>query len=253
MLDPAFWPTVALALPVLALTIVIEARITISRWTDNDPPRPFRAAQSLLWLVPLMLFIYLEIVSFQALEGSEVPHVAVALVTPTVGLSLFVIVASPGVELLIRSNARVVARILVAFPVAKIRWNARRNVRELRKFIQERKVEQSNYLEWLTTLRSIENLFKSQQQPVNATITEGLESILESRRYAIARRAQLAEQIEKAQDLLDQAVRFRENSKHRTIKPEIISEMEAAVSQMKFRIRRSRDHNGSEESAAGTH
>lgn len=161
MLDPQFWPTVAVVLPVFGLAIVVEARATILRW-NNDFSRRIRAMQSILWLLPLAMSAYLEPTAFLALEGNKTPHIAVILVNPTIASSISVLILAPSLELLVRANARLVIRVTTFFGTAKLRWQSWRIMVGLRRMQRAAKVRRSEIVGALVNVRQIETTAKAQ-------------------------------------------------------------------------------------------
>src|SRR5260221_4239330 len=129
-----------MVIPVLALAIVVEARATIQRWADAVP-RWVRTVQSVIWLIPLALFVPAEIIAFQELAGSEVSSVWVTLAQDAIGTSLGVLIIAPSLELLVRSNAWAVARGIFAVTEAPIRWASFRLSYQLKRLLRQARKE----------------------------------------------------------------------------------------------------------------
>lgn len=87
----------------------------------------------------------------------------------------------------------------------------------------------------LIKLRSLENEIKSLNRLDNATIRQALTKIVQERANVIERRKILAEQEKRGNDLLTRAFSIRERI-DKAITPEVISELEAAITQMNFAI-----------------
>jgi hypothetical protein len=234
MLDPAFWPTVATVLPVLALAIVVEARGAISRWTNDYPARWVRTMQGILWAIPIALFVYLEPISFQGLEGSKPSHFAVSLVVPTVSFSLGVLVVNPGTELLIRANARVVVRLSLFIVAMPVRRKARKNVVLARKNIRRMKESQQRDLISSVKLYAVESKVNAWDDVGRKR--ETLAEIAEIRQEIVARRKSIKELAQEMNDTLREAVEIREKTKSIGT-PEEMAQLEDAITRMDFRVK----------------
>jgi hypothetical protein len=231
MINSQFWPTVALAMPVLALAIVVEARATISRWSDF-PPRWLRAWQSLLWVAPLILFAYLEPVAFGTLEGSKAPHIAIALVIPTISLSISALILAPAVELLMRSNARVVIRTTAFLATGKMRWRERSSLRMARRLARRVKIQRADALENLAKIRLMEAQVESWGHPECDECQSLLNDCANIRDSVTAQRKEAEEAGERIQELLKQAIDNRKSFKE--VEGKYISDMTVQLTQFNF-------------------
>jgi hypothetical protein len=132
-----FWPTAATVIPVLALALVVEARATIARWND-DVPWWVRSSQGLLWVYVLIVFAIVESVAFNDLAGNETSGAWAIAAQRSIVQSIIVLLVTPAVGLLARSNARAIARTVgrifdtpYQWRILKVSLNAQRSAREL--------------------------------------------------------------------------------------------------------------------------
>lgn len=233
MLDPLFWPTVATVLPVLALAIVVEARTSITRWTDNNPPRWLRTIQSILWIIPLVLFVYLEPVAFQRLEGSKPSHFSVSLVVPTVALSLSVLIVNPATELLVRSNARIIARTILVLSTTPVRWKFNWGIRRARRLLHKINVLQSDVLADSAMLYSYEHEARSLTDVGRRD--QILAKVADARNHITERRKLLKDSEQEVGNILKEALHTRQKFGRAIRSPEVIAQFETALTQMDFR------------------
>jgi hypothetical protein len=220
LLNPEFWPTVATVIPVLALAIVVEARAIISRWSeykDKKRIKIIRVLQSILcilWVTPLILSIYLETSSFDALEGGHVAHSAVSLAIPTVAIGLAVLIIGPAIELLIRSNARMIALLLLTFAYGRAWWRWQLNIQKSRKLVRLSERNLATTYEISAELNKLEVGLRSFNDPAQADYVRRMRNeIGERRRSNLAHRRDMVDGVERARDLLERAVTYRGESK----------------------------------------
>lgn len=239
-LDPEFWPTVATVIPVLALAIVVEARAIVAHWGERGDikrAKAIRILQSILcvlWITPLILSIYLESTSFEALEDEKVSHTAVALVGPTVGFSLAVLVLAPAIELLIRTYARAFARLLLTFTRARAWWKWQRNVWSARKILRIARRNVAMTYDVSAEIYATETSLVSLTDPrYVAYVRREREKVNDQRLKNLQRRKEFKESVQRVRDLVNMALRYRAESKE-LVTDRDISNMEKAI--MNFRL-----------------
>jgi hypothetical protein len=134
-----FWPTAALVIPVLALAVIVEARFTANReWPDA--PRWYRRIQGVLWSATLIFSTLVEVTAFTVLAGyARSTSAWVYTAIYTVGQNLGVLLITPAGELLVRSNARAVARAMFASSTLSQRWQMFRISREIRRQLRDQR------------------------------------------------------------------------------------------------------------------
>ena len=156
-----FWPIIAQVVPVLALAIIIEARTTMQRWPE-DTPRYVRRAQGTLWAVPLILFVLAEIFAFQVLAGQAVSTTAWVVVAQTaISMSIAVLIIVPTLQLLVRTNARAVARGLIMLLITPSRWRMFRLSRRVASVLRDTR-------DIVRQLRDMERLLDSGEKSIRA-------------------------------------------------------------------------------------
>jgi hypothetical protein len=154
MLRSEFWPTAAQVMPVLALAIIVEARATINRWSDRIPVW-LRFIQGALWVSPLILFVYLEPVAFRVIAGQENPASSVNTAIFAITLSLSVLIAAPALELLIRSNAKIVATFYTVVRTFRLRLEIASTKRQCKRLLKEIPRRRDECLEQLAQVARI--------------------------------------------------------------------------------------------------
>jgi hypothetical protein len=190
--------------------------------------------QGILWVLPIALFVYLEPIAFQGLEGSKPSHFAVSLVAPTVTISLSVLVINPAAELLIRSNARTSIKISLFIATLPLRRKLRKNVVRARK--NARRVREARNTDLISSaeLYSLEANAKSWEDGDKKRDT--LARIARIREEVVARRKEMKELDQEVADTLGEAIKIRKEFKLGILTPEEMARMEIAVTQMDFRV-----------------
>jgi len=134
-----FWPTTALVIPVLALAVIVEARFTANRYWP-DAPRWVRRFQGVLWSAVLVFSLLVEVKAFNILAGyTRSTSAWVQTAIYTVGQSLGVLLITPAIELLMRSNARALARAVFVTSTVFLRWRMFRMSRTLKRLLREQR------------------------------------------------------------------------------------------------------------------
>ncbi|MET7962069.1 hypothetical protein [Micromonospora zamorensis] len=126
----------------MALAIVVEARSISSKWVQGER-RFFKSIQGALWAIPLLLYAIAIPKCFDAQAGKPVSEGWTSLISFTVSLGVSALLINPALELLVRSNARIVAyilRFLVSssseFQIAWLRLLNRRQRQKIRKNVE---------------------------------------------------------------------------------------------------------------------
>jgi hypothetical protein len=116
-----FWATSATAIPVLALALIVEARVLIQRWGE-ETPWWVRSLQGVGWAIPLIGFAIVEPLAFKALSGGKVSAFWISQTIAFINASIFVLLWGPALELLTRSNARIIAWTMFNIWTRKGKW-----------------------------------------------------------------------------------------------------------------------------------
>ncbi|MBO0800395.1 MAG: hypothetical protein J2P31_16370 [Blastocatellia bacterium] len=189
----------------------------------------------ILWVTPLALSVYVEDSAFSFLEGIKVPHAAVSLVGYTVSLSLSVLIISPGMELLMRSNARSIARAVVAIDRAEIRYYKRRKMRRARKDLRDlerlrkRTVEMSARL----TLKALE---VGSDIQLSANEVRRQQGVLDNWRHEMYEtRREITEYEQKIRDFLATTNKSGKSLED-SLNAEYLSRIEAAIMRMDYEL-----------------
>jgi hypothetical protein len=153
MLRTVFWPTAAQVMPVLALAIIIEARATISRWSDSTPTW-LRLIQGILWAVPLILYAYLEPLAFQVMAGRTSPNSDTSAVIIGISTGVGVLVGAPTIGLLVGSSAKIIASAYTAVRFSKFRIIRTRNIFRCKRILRLNRSNHDRYTEQLVRLTS---------------------------------------------------------------------------------------------------
>ncbi|MGN9807299.1 hypothetical protein [Micromonospora sp. L32] len=142
MVETDFWTTGAQTMPVLALAIVVEARSISQKWVQGER-RVFKSIQGAIWAAPLFLYAIAIPKCFDALAGKPVDEGWTSLISFAVSLGVSALLINPALELLVRSNARVVAHLLrflaspsSTFQILWLRLKGRRQRQRVRKNLE---------------------------------------------------------------------------------------------------------------------
>ncbi|WP_141684606.1 hypothetical protein [Micromonospora sediminicola] len=125
LIDSDFWTTGAQTMPVLALAIVVEARSIMSKWVPGER-RILKSLQGLVWAAPLTVYAFAIPKCFEALAGGTVHPYWVKVISWGIALGVSSLVLNPALELLVRTNARLLAHIIrfliMPIPIVTLRW-----------------------------------------------------------------------------------------------------------------------------------
>jgi hypothetical protein len=128
-----FWPTTALVIPVLALALVVEVRATIARWNEGFPWW-LRSVQGILWVAALALFAIVEPIAFENLANNNLTSSAWALAAQiSITQSIITIIVAPALEVLTRSNARIIGAAISRLMGTPWQWKIAKAHFKLRK------------------------------------------------------------------------------------------------------------------------
>ena len=115
-----YWATMAQVLVVLALAVVIEARVLVSQW-DPSIPTWLRIMMGSAWVFAL---VSVGLILPRAMEATQPGHMPPPWVSEyaqsAINVCLYIVVGAPAVELLVRIFARPVAGVLTMTP--KMAW-----------------------------------------------------------------------------------------------------------------------------------
>jgi hypothetical protein len=169
-----YWATVAAVVPVLSLSLVIEARAIANNWTVGTP-RVYRILQSAAWSFPLVGAWAVELGAFVALRGGAVPGWWVHFSEFIISLALAVVVISPAVEFLVKGNAEIFAALVTAHPYQHARhWRLARNLKRTvaagLRDVTERIADIDRHLNELDVLRSELETLRSKGSPEVAVL-----------------------------------------------------------------------------------
>jgi hypothetical protein len=128
-----FWPTTALVIPVLALALVVEVRATIARW-DAGFPWWLRSVQGILWVAVLVLFAIVEPIAFDNLANNNLTSSTWALAAQiSITQSIITIIVTPALEVLARSNARIIGEAISRLVATSWQWKIAKTYISVRK------------------------------------------------------------------------------------------------------------------------
>ncbi len=125
-------------MPVLALAIVVEARAVSAKWVPGEY-QVVKSIQGLTWAAPLVLYTFAIPACFKVLAGNKVSAWWPSVISFAIQLGVSSLILNPAVELLVRSHARFVARLLGAASLRGVRRSmasVRRNTRRLERTVQ---------------------------------------------------------------------------------------------------------------------
>jgi hypothetical protein len=200
-----FWPTTALVIPVLALALVVEVRATIARWNEGFPWW-LRSVQGTLWVAVLALFAIVEPIAFGNLANNNLTSGTWALAAQiSITQSIITIIFAPALEVLTRSNARIIAGAISRLVGTRWQWRIVKAYFMIRK--SERKLDDQRKLLEKLLLRAtiVENRIRAEEptgndgydrelaeaESVKESINNQLAILADKRRLAIDARAQL--------------------------------------------------------------
>ncbi|GAB3930340.1 hypothetical protein GCM10029976_031940 [Kribbella albertanoniae] len=108
-------------MPVLALALVVEARVIIRGWIPGRD-RFFKSLQGFLWSFSLLSYAFAVPACFRALAEEAVWSGWPLVIELGIQVGITTLVVAPALELLVRANARTVARMSPSN--LKIHWLA---------------------------------------------------------------------------------------------------------------------------------
>ncbi|MEU4714251.1 hypothetical protein AB0F73_11445 [Micromonospora purpureochromogenes] len=136
VINPDFWTTAAQTMPVLALAIVVEARSIMSTWVPGER-RASKRFQGLIWGTPLIIYAFAIPRCFDALAGKSVPASWTTIISWGITLGVASLILNPAIEVLLRSNARAVARFVrvLQMPIIlpRLHWRLLKNRKKRRR------------------------------------------------------------------------------------------------------------------------
>ncbi|GAA0572475.1 hypothetical protein HPO96_17990 [Kribbella sandramycini] len=110
MPPPDFWTTSAQTMPVLALALVVEARVIVRGWVPGRD-RLFKSIQGFLWAFSLLSYAFATPACLRALAGKSVWSGWPLVIEQGIQVGIATLVVAPALELLVRANARAIAQM----------------------------------------------------------------------------------------------------------------------------------------------
>jgi hypothetical protein len=231
MLNSQFWPTAAQVMPVLALAIVVEARLITSRWNDGVP-QWLRFVQCVVWIGPLILFFYLEPLAFSVISGSQSTKTSVSLVIDAIRVSLGSLLIAPATELLFRSNARNIMRTRVFIRSFKPKWEMRYGRRDAKRLLKR---VRKDHKQWQEQLKTIEHIRQDVYAGDCSDFSKCRETLDECARIEATVRARLAKIDEIEGNITNILARVKESTeKLNAAEKAFIEEGQKLLTQMHF-------------------
>ncbi|NYJ06587.1 hypothetical protein [Petropleomorpha daqingensis] len=179
-----YWAAMTQVLPVVALAIVLEIRLVVSRWNEGFP-RWLRALQSTLWAGILAVLAFGETNALRALRGDKVASWWPAACEIAVGCGMGILIISPALEILVRANAEIVARLVAAHPLVRLKsWRLHLQANRYMR-LTERELRHHEFKLYYNMWR-LTQMEKWQEEAASLAV-QGLDQVAESERGRVRR------------------------------------------------------------------
>jgi hypothetical protein len=131
-----YWATAAQVMAVLALAIVVEARAIVGTWVPGQD-RILKAILGIAWTFPMAVFSVGIPACLRALSGATVWDGWPGVINSAISSAAYVVIGSPAVDFLFRSNAWLISRALAWMVGRRIVRSSERHSRSYRQRLRE--------------------------------------------------------------------------------------------------------------------
>ncbi|MEW2384508.1 hypothetical protein AB0873_20790 [Micromonospora sp. NPDC047707] len=192
----------------LALAIVVEARAIMAGWTPGEM-RTVKSMQGLAWATPLIVYAIATPACFRSLAGERVWTGWPDIINFGITMGISTLVISPALELIVRSNARIVAGLTWLFALRFSLLRFRRMPRRIGA-TRHRIVAGLDELSGLEReLDSLEATVYNSDHPTCAECVASLRRIDTIREKIGKRRVELNENLEELENIASEYDRVR--------------------------------------------